>query len=86
MHYRILDVSTVNELGYRWYPEIMKKKPKKSGAHRALTDIQESIKELKFYKENMFIKNWILEFILLISNKYIINKINRIQQMYNART
>ncbi|MGL4602761.1 MAG: oligoribonuclease [Iodobacter sp.] len=50
-HYRNLDVSTLKELCKRWNPE-MAKQFKKRGAHTALADIQESIDELKFYREN----------------------------------
>lgn len=56
LHYRMVDVSTVKELGTRWYPKILDKKAKKRGNHRALDDIKESIEELKFYKEHLFVK------------------------------
>lgn len=52
LHYRIIDVSSLKELGKRWYPEMHhynKKNP-----HRALEDIRESVGELKFYRSNMF--------------------------------
>ncbi len=52
-HYRNVDVSTVKELAKRWNPEI--KEFSKSGAHRALEDIQASIEELKYYRQH-FIK------------------------------
>ena len=54
-HYRTIDVSTLKELAVRWYPnqiEIFKKLKK----HRALDDIQESIAELKYYKNKLFLK------------------------------
>lgn len=50
-HYRNLDVSTVKELARRWKPELSFKK---KSTHRALDDIQESIEELKFYREHFF--------------------------------
>ncbi len=53
-HYRNLDVSTLKELSRRWKPEIYGAF-KKSGKHEALADIQESIAELKHYREH-FIK------------------------------
>ncbi len=53
-HYRNLDVSTLKELASRWAPDIMKGFKKKS-AHKALDDIQESIDEMKYYREH-FIK------------------------------
>ncbi|MDE2259448.1 MAG: oligoribonuclease [Betaproteobacteria bacterium] len=53
-HYRNLDVSTLKELSRRWKPEIYGAF-KKSGKHEALADIQESIAELKHYRE-YFIK------------------------------
>jgi oligoribonuclease len=53
-HYRNLDVSTLKELAKRWKPEIAKGL-KKHGKHEALADIQESINELKYYREH-FIK------------------------------
>ncbi|MCV2509551.1 MAG: oligoribonuclease, partial [Neisseriaceae bacterium] len=53
-HYRNIDVSTIKELAKRWKPEILKGVVKK-GAHQALDDIIESIKEMKYYRENFFI-------------------------------
>ncbi|KAI8991752.1 ribonuclease H-like domain-containing protein [Mycotypha africana] len=55
LHYRIVDVSTIKELSKRWYPDIAASVVKKGG-HRALDDIVESIEELKYYRENVFIK------------------------------
>uniref|UniRef100_A0A8C6S2H3 Oligoribonuclease, mitochondrial n=1 Tax=Neogobius melanostomus TaxID=47308 RepID=A0A8C6S2H3_9GOBI len=54
LHYRIIDVSTIKELCRRWFPEEYKKAPQKRASHRALDDIQESIKELQFYRANVF--------------------------------
>ena len=54
MHYRCVDVTSIKELVYRWGPNILRKAPKKGEQHRAMDDILESIKELKFYKENVF--------------------------------
>jgi oligoribonuclease len=51
-HYRNLDVSTLKELALRWQPDITKGLTK-TGAHRALDDIKESIEELKFYREKI---------------------------------
>jgi oligoribonuclease len=53
-HYRNVDVSTVKELARRWYPDVVESAPEKSGGHRALADIRESIKELKYYREAVF--------------------------------
>jgi oligoribonuclease len=50
-----IDVSTIKELTKRWYPTIASGVVKKAG-HRALDDIIESIEELKYYKEHVFIK------------------------------
>ncbi|KAE8592180.1 hypothetical protein XENTR_v10018676 [Xenopus tropicalis] len=57
LHYRIIDVSTVKELCRRWNPDEYGLAPKKAASHRALDDIRESIKELQFYRENIFKKN-----------------------------
>ncbi|XP_017291546.1 small fragment nuclease [Kryptolebias marmoratus] len=54
LHYRIIDVSTIKELCRRWFPEEYKMGPRKNSTHRALEDIQESIKELQFYRANIF--------------------------------
>ncbi len=54
LHYRIVDVSTVKELGQRWYPEAYGKRPLKRGNHRALDDIKESIEELRYYRSAFF--------------------------------
>jgi len=57
LHYRSVDVSTIKELMKRWYPGVEITRPAKSGAHRALDDVRESIRELKFYRENVFKEN-----------------------------
>ncbi|CAN7942942.1 unnamed protein product [Ixodes hexagonus] len=55
LHYRIVDVSTIKELCRRWYPkEYWDALHTKTGSHRALADIKESIEELKFYRKNIF--------------------------------
>ncbi|XP_077290787.1 oligoribonuclease, mitochondrial isoform X2 [Arctopsyche grandis] len=54
LHYRIIDVSTVKEICRRWNVNVYKNMPSKNFAHRANADIEESIRELKHYKENMF--------------------------------
>ena len=54
LHYRIIDVSTVKELGRRWYPEEFAMAPKKKMTHRALDDIKESIEELTYYRQKLF--------------------------------
>lgn len=54
LHYRIIDVSTLKELARRWYPEVLEAAPKKTGNHRALGDIQDSIAELRYYREHIF--------------------------------
>lgn len=56
LHYRIIDVSTINELGKIENPELMRRRPKKMLRHTARSDILESIKELQFYQENLFKK------------------------------
>lgn len=55
MHYRIVDVSSIKELVRRWYPRVYFNSPAKTGGHRALADIRESIEELKFYREAVFV-------------------------------
>ncbi|KAE8288154.1 Oligoribonuclease, mitochondrial [Larimichthys crocea] len=54
LHYRIIDVSTIKELCRRWFPEEYKIVPHKKASHRALDDIWESIKELQYYRANVF--------------------------------
>lgn len=51
-HYRNLDVSTLKELVKRWYPHL---KFNKSSSHLALSDIHDSIAELRFYRNNLFV-------------------------------
>jgi oligoribonuclease len=55
LHYRIVDVSSIKELARRWYPRAYYNSPKKAGNHRALADIRESIAELRFYREAVFV-------------------------------
>jgi oligoribonuclease len=55
LHYRMIDVSSVKELARRWYPRSYFASPEKRGGHRALADIQESIRELRYYREVIFV-------------------------------
>ena len=55
LHYRIVDVSSIKELARRWYPRAYFSAPAKSGNHRALADIQESIEELRYYRAAVFV-------------------------------
>jgi oligoribonuclease len=55
LHYRIVDVSSIKELSRRWYPRAYFAAPTKRGNHRALADIQESIEELRYYREAVFV-------------------------------
>jgi oligoribonuclease len=55
LHYRTVDVSSIKELARRWYPKIYFASPAKTGNHRALGDIQDSIAELKYYRTAIFI-------------------------------
>jgi oligoribonuclease len=56
LHYRNIDVSSVKELTRRWYPKVYFQLPKKDGGHRALADILESIKELRYYRKTVFVE------------------------------
>lgn len=56
VHYRNVDVSSIKELARRWYPRIYFNAPAKSGNHRALADIQESIEELRYYRDALFVR------------------------------
>ncbi|MGP4058502.1 oligoribonuclease [Mycobacterium sp. 4D054] len=55
LHYRMIDVSSIKELCRRWYPRIYFGQPEKGLAHRALADIHESIRELRFYRQTAFV-------------------------------
>lgn len=55
MHYRVIDVSSIKELARRWYPRIYFASPEKTGGHRALADILESIDELRYYRAAMLV-------------------------------
>ena len=54
LHYRTVDVSSIKELARRWYPKTFFNAPKKTGNHRALGDIRDSIDELKYYRGAIF--------------------------------
>lgn len=54
LHYRIIDVSSIKELARRWYPRAYFASPEKNGGHRALADILESIRELRYYRAALF--------------------------------
>ena len=55
LHYRIIDVSSIKELSRRWFPRAYFAAPQKTGGHRALADIRESIAELRYYREAVFV-------------------------------
>jgi oligoribonuclease len=55
LHYRMVDVSSIKELARRWYPRVYFASPPKHGGHRALADIKESIQELRYYREAIFV-------------------------------
>ena len=54
LHYRSIDVSSVKELARRWYPTALADAPSKSGGHRALDDIRESVAELRYWRSAIF--------------------------------
>jgi oligoribonuclease len=55
LHYRMIDVSSIKELARRWYPRAYFASPAKHGGHRALADIRESVQELRYYRETVFV-------------------------------
>jgi oligoribonuclease len=55
IHYRNVDVSTIKELSRRWYPRTYFASPEKTGNHRALGDISDSINELRYYRRAVFV-------------------------------
>jgi oligoribonuclease len=56
LHYRMVDVSSIKELARRWYPRAYFASPEKQGGHRALADITESIRELRYYRSAVFVE------------------------------
>ena len=57
LHYRMIDVSTLKELSRRWYPRVFFSAPDKTGNHRALGDIIDSINELRYYREAIMVSS-----------------------------
>jgi oligoribonuclease len=55
LHYRVVDVSSLKELVRRWYPRVFFQAPAKTGGHRALGDIEDSIRELRYYRETVLV-------------------------------
>jgi len=55
LHYRLVDVSSIKEITKRWYPRAFFATPEKSGNHRALGDIKDSIAELRYYRDAVFV-------------------------------
>ena len=55
LHYRTVDVSSIKELTRRWFPRVYFNSPAKTGNHRALGDIKDSIAELTFYRKTVFV-------------------------------
>jgi oligoribonuclease len=56
LHYRSVDVSTIKELCRRWYPEVLAGAPGKQTSHRAMDDIKESVAELAYYRDMIFLR------------------------------
>ncbi len=52
LNYRNVDVSSLKELAFRWYPNLPEFEKQKS--HQALDDIRESIAELEYYRKTIF--------------------------------
>lgn len=57
LHYRTIDVSSIKELARRWFPKTYFAAPAKTGNHRALGDIRDSIAELAYYRSTVFINS-----------------------------
>jgi oligoribonuclease len=55
LHYRSVDVSTIKELARRWNPKALDSLPEKKEGHRALDDIRESLEELRYYRQKLFV-------------------------------
>ena len=55
LHYRNVDVSSIKELARRWYPRVYFAAPAKTGGHRALGEIKDSIEELRYYRRTLFV-------------------------------
>jgi oligoribonuclease len=55
LHYRMVDVSSIKELARRWFPRAYFQAPAKTGGHRALGDIRDSIDELRYYRAAVFV-------------------------------
>ena len=55
LHYRMVDVSSIKELARRWYPRAYFASPDKHGGHRAMADINDSVRELRYYREAIFV-------------------------------
>lgn len=56
LHYRVVDVSSIKELVRRWYPRVFFQAPAKTGGHRALGDIEDSIRELRYYRGTILVQ------------------------------
>jgi oligoribonuclease len=55
LHYRMIDVSSIKELARRWFPRAYFSSPLKHGGHRALADVRESVQELRYYRDAVFV-------------------------------
>jgi oligoribonuclease len=55
LHYRSVDVSTIKELARRWYPKELSNYRKSASAHRAMDDIKQSVEELRYWREHVFV-------------------------------
>src|SRR5580704_10547137 len=55
LHYRMVDVSSIKELARRWYPRVYFASPAKRGGLRDVADTTESVQELRYYREAVFV-------------------------------
>src|SRR5215475_5516142 len=55
LHYRMVDVSSIKELARRWYPRAYFASPPKRGGHLDVADTTESIQELRYYRDTVFV-------------------------------
>jgi len=74
LHYRSVDVSSIKELAKRWYPKIGLDRTSKSGLHRALDDVKESVRELSFYRDNLFVTPPALQDAMSVAQDVVIDE------------
>lgn len=52
LHYRNVDVTSIKRMAQMWKPDLMENMPEERKLHRAIPDIEDSLAQMRYFKEN----------------------------------